>query len=275
MCQIKFNFWLISALSSPLQYRLRAGEGRRRCGNKVDSENLKYSRLSDILSDNSNCQTPLSQQPWAEPARDSKSTIICCWFFLKKSIYRSALWKKIMASKVACEEKSLIGTKSRSLKYLFDPRRREGGRPSGGNLFVSAFLSWYPDNGTLLLQLSWQPSPASPESPPQDYRGRRGEIEDGEEGGYLGSWLRGIRILTILLTRPGGGTLAPGLFRNMRLGLKMADIQFINIDKVWTKWVLLKIPANGNLAKKNIEHWESLQQSTPESALNESFKTMS
>lgn len=128
MCQIKFNFWLISALSSPLQYRLRAGEGRRRCGNKVDSENLKYSRLSDILSDNSNCQTPLSQQPWAEPARDSKSTIICCWFFFyKKSIYRSALWKKIMASEVACEEKSLIGTKSRSLKYLFDPRRREGG----------------------------------------------------------------------------------------------------------------------------------------------------
>ena len=55
----------------------------------------------------------------------------------------------------------------------------------------------------------------------------------------------------------------------------MSDIQFINIDKVWTKWVLLKIPANGNLAKKNIEHWESLQQSTPESALNESFKTMS
>lgn len=47
--------------------------------------------------------------------------------FFKKSIYRSALWKKTMASEVAWKKKTLIGTKSRSLKYLFDPRRREGG----------------------------------------------------------------------------------------------------------------------------------------------------
>ena len=30
---------------------------------------------------------------------------------------------------------------------------------------------------------------------------------------------------------------------------------------------LLKFPANGNLAKKNVEHWGSLHQPAPESAL--------
>ena len=60
---------------------------------------------------------------------------------------------------------------------------------------------------------------------------------DREErgGGYLGSG--GLtRILTTDKTQPGGSS-KPGLFRSLHHGssLKTSDIQFINIDQVYTK----------------------------------------
>ena len=96
----------------PLHYRVQTADWGRvgltgYTGNKVDGENSKYSPLSDILS--RQLQLPNSPRSQPEPVRDVKSTMICCW--LKRSFsFRNSVKKQIMASEVACKEKSLIGT---------------------------------------------------------------------------------------------------------------------------------------------------------------------